>query len=156
MRGHGDPDQVDPIVAASGVIDVRYPQGFNPKSQREGGSNNACAIYLTMASAALGGQLPVQIPSKMVAFSVCMRAHGILDFPDPTNTGGIYHFPIGVRFNNNGTPMAAPGTPIDLDPTNPTLQNDAKLCAQKVGVPQWGYTPGSAPGSIVATVNSSD
>jgi hypothetical protein len=82
-----------------------------------------------------------------------MRAKGIPDFPDPTNTGGTYHFPIAVHFNNDGTPIAAPGARSELDPTNPMFQSAAKQCAQKVDVPQWGYTPGSAPGSIVDIVN---
>jgi hypothetical protein len=152
-RSHGDPDQVDPTITANGVIDVRYPTGYNPKTEGGSGSISACNSYLTAASAALGGEPPVRNPSKMLAFSECMRANGIPDFPDPTNTGGTYHFPIGLHFNNNGTPVAALGTPADLDPTNPTLQSGAQLCAQKVGAPQWGYTPGSAPGSIVDIVN---
>ena len=154
MRSHGDPDQVDPTITSHHVIAVRYPTGYDPKSQGGAGSNNPCNTYLSTASAALGGETPVQDPTKMLAFSKCMRTNGIPDFPDPTNTGGTYHFPIGVHFNNNVTPVVAPGTPPDLDPTNPMFQSAAKLCAQKVGVPQWGYTPGSTPGSIEDIVNS--
>ena len=153
MRSHGDPDQVDPTINSNDVIEVRYPTGYDPKSQGGSSSISACNAYLTSASAALGGEPPVQDPSKMLPFSECMRANAIPDFPDPTNTGGTYHFPIGVHFNNDGTPVAAPGTPSDLDPTDPMFQSAAKQCAQKVGVPQWGYTPGSAPGSIVDIVN---
>jgi hypothetical protein len=154
MRNHGDPDQRNPTIDAHNVIHLTYPMGYNPKSQGGNGTTNSCDAYLTEASYALGGQPPVQNPSKMLAFSVCMRANGVPDFPDPTNTGGTYHFPIAVRFNDNGAPVASPGTPSDLDPTNPILQSGAKLCAQKVGVPPWGDTPGSAPGSIVDIVAS--
>ena len=90
----------------------------------------------------------------MLAFSECMRANGIPDFPDPTNTGETYHSPIGVHFNNNGNPVIPPGTPSDLEPTNPTFPEWRKILRpQKVGVQQWGYTPGSAPGSIVDIAN---
>jgi hypothetical protein len=118
MRSHGDPDQVD-----NDIIHVMYPTGYNPKSEVGSSTTNSCDAYLTAASYALGGEPPVQNPSKLLAFSVCMRGNGVPDFPDPTNTGGSYHFPIGIHFNSNGTPVAAPGTPSDLDPTNPTFQS---------------------------------
>jgi hypothetical protein len=153
MRSHGDPDQSDPTIDANNIIHVTYPTGYNPKSHVGSSTANSCDTYLSAASYALGREPSVQNPTEKLAFSVCMRANGIPDFPDPTNTGGTYHFPIGVHFNSNGTPVAAPGTPSELDPTNPTFQSGARLCAQKVGVPQWGYTPGSAPGSIVDIVN---
>jgi hypothetical protein len=104
MRGHGDPDQVDPTVDANNVIHATYPTGYNPKSQVGSSTTNSCDVYLTAASYALGGEPLVQNPSKMLAFSVCMRASGIPDFPDPTNTGGTYHFPIGVHFKQQGHP----------------------------------------------------
>jgi hypothetical protein len=138
---HGDPDQVDPSITATGVIDVRYPTGYDPKSHGGGGSNKVCNTYLTSVSAALGGEPPVQDPTKMLAFPLCMRANGIPDFPDPTNTGGTYHFPIGVHFNGNGTPVAAPGTPSDLDPTNPSFQGGAKLCGPEGRRPPMGVHP---------------
>jgi hypothetical protein len=161
MRSHGDPDQSDPTIDANNVIYVTYPAGYNPKSKGRSSTTDSCDTYLTAASYALGGEPPVQNPTKMLAFSVCMRANGIPDFPDLTDTGGTYHFPIGVHFNSNGTPLGPPGTPSDLDPTNPSdldptnsrFQSGARLCAQKIGVPQWGYTPGSAPGSIVDILN---
>jgi hypothetical protein len=90
----------------------------------------------------------------MLAFSKCMRATGIPVFPDPSDTGGTYHFRIGVHLNSDGSPAAAPGTPSDLDPPDSKFESDAKLCAQKVGVPKWGFAPGSAPGSIVDIVDS--
>ena len=65
------------------VIDVRYPTGYDPKAQEARSSIGACTTFLTDASAAVGGEQPVQDPATMLAFSVCMRAHGIPDFPDP-------------------------------------------------------------------------
>jgi len=140
MRGHGDPDQLGPTIDANNVIHLTYPMGYNPKRRGGSSTTNSCDAYLTAASYALGSETPVQSPSKMLAFSVCMRAEGIPDFPDPTNTGGTYHFPIGVHFNNNGAPVAAPGTPSDLDPTNPILQS-GQSCARRRSASHNGGIP---------------
>ena len=48
----------------------------------------------------------------MLAFSVCMRAHGLKDFPDPSNGG--------LQFQGD------PGS--DLDPSNPTFQKAQQAC----------------------------
>jgi hypothetical protein len=48
----------------------------------------------------------------MLAFSACMRAHGIKDFPDP-NGGGI---------RLSGTPGS------DLNPNNPQFQTAQAAC----------------------------
>jgi hypothetical protein len=141
LRSHSDPDQVDPTIDANNVIHITYPPGYNRKSQVGSSTTNSCDAYLTSASYALGGEPPVQNTSKMLAFSVCIRANGIPDFPDPTNTRGTYHFPIGVHFNSKGTPVAAPDTPSDLDPTSPTFQSGAKLCAPEGRRPTMGAHP---------------
>lgn len=153
MRGNGDPDQADPTVDVHDVIHVTYPNGYNPKEHegdsQEGDSteNDPCSAYLTEASTALGGQPPDQNPTTMVAFSRCMRANGFPGFPDPTDVGGTYRFPLGIHPGNNGVAVAGPNNAVD--PNSPIVKISAKLCSQKVGVPAWGDTPGTAPGSIV-------
>jgi hypothetical protein len=52
-----------------------------------------------------------------VKFAECMRANGVLEFPDPTANGSV---------NLSG----GPGT----DANNPTFQNAAKVCTRKTGV----------------------
>jgi hypothetical protein len=49
---------------------------------------------------------------KMLGFSKCMRAHGIKDFPDPSN-GGI---------------RLRAGQGSDLNPDNPQFQAAQKAC----------------------------
>ena len=48
----------------------------------------------------------------MLAFSACMRAHGLKDFPDPSN-GGLQI-------------QSSPGS--DLNPSNPTFQKAQQAC----------------------------
>ncbi len=58
---------------------------------------------------------PAQIAQRqqqMLAFSACMRAHGVKDFPDPSNGGIQLH--------------ASPGS--DLNPNNPTFQKAQQAC----------------------------
>lgn len=142
-RKNGDPEQVDPTINANGVIQITFPastgagpQGFGgPGSGGPGGG--ACGAYLTAASTALRGGQPLQKPdpAKLLAFSKCMQANGLPDFPDPSGDG--LHIQI------------SPGS--DLNPNNPTFQAASKLCAKKTGVPGLG-NPGAAPrGAIQAT-----
>jgi hypothetical protein len=63
-----------------------------------------------------GGQpTPAQIAQRqqqMLAFSACMRAHGLKDFPDPSNGG------LRIR--------VSPGS--DLDPNNSTFRRAQQAC----------------------------
>ena len=63
-----------------------------------GGSTGSGTAAASPGGAAKGGSL---------AYSRCMRAHGIHDFPDPNSQGGI---------NVNG------GQGSDLDPSNPQFK----------------------------------
>lgn len=57
------------------------------------------------------------IKSKFVAYSRCMRSHGVSDFPDPTTPAGG-----GVAFSING------GGGSDLNPSNPTYKTANRAC----------------------------
>src|SRR4051794_14426229 len=59
--------------------------------------------------------------ASALAYSRCMRTHGIKDFPDPDATGGI-------RLN------AHPGS--DIDPKNPTYQAADTACKSLLPPPQ--------------------
>jgi hypothetical protein len=62
---------------------------------------------------------------KALAFSACMRKHGLPDFPDPTFTsaGGI-----GIRVHLGG-----PNS--DLNPSSPVFQAAQKACGGIIGKP---------------------
>jgi hypothetical protein len=133
MRRHGDPNQADPTIDSGGVIDVTFPDGYySAFSGPDGSLGGPCADYLAAASTALRGGRPLKLPSQAetLQFAACMRAHGIRDFPEPTDGG--------LTINVGESP--------DLNPNNPTFQRASKLCAEKTGVPALGGSP--EPGMI--------
>lgn len=75
-------------------------------------------------------------------------------FPDPTDVGGTYHFPIGIHFEAGAGAVSGPHH--DVDPINPIVQHAQKRCAKRVGVPGWGDGPGTSRGSIVDIVGGAD
>lgn len=111
MRKHGLPSYPDPN--GQGVITIHSGMGLDPGSPTFRSAQSVCEKLLPN-----GGQpTPAQIAQRqkqLLAFSACMRAHGLKDFPDPSN-GGLQ---ISVH----------PGS--DLAPDNPTFQK-AQLACQK-------------------------
>ena len=62
------------IIAAVGLALLTAACGGNPSATASGGSSNA------------GGSARSQ---PAVAFSGCMRSHGVPNFPDPSSSGGV-------------------------------------------------------------------
>jgi hypothetical protein len=109
MRKHGVTNFPDPN--GRGVITIHSGMGIDPGSPAFRSARNSCEKLLPNG----GRPTPVQIAQqqqKLLAFSACMRAHGVKDFPDPSNGGLQIH----VR----------PGS--DLDPSNPTFQKAQQAC----------------------------
>lgn len=141
MRQHGDPDQVDPRVDADKVIHIAWdpsiPGGYY--GTNKGGQGNSrpgqyCRTYLDQAQAALrdGHQETMPSIAEEAAFSACMRANGVSDFPDPGPSGTL-----SINLGAGG----------DLNPNNPTFAAAAKLRGQKTGLHAFGGgTP--PPGTI--------
>jgi hypothetical protein len=130
MRSHGDPDQVDPTVDATKVIQITL--GGNDGLRGEDG---ACGSYLSAAETALGGGTPPASSDEATAlkFAQCMRANGVPTYADPT-TG------------NNQTEHASSAS--DLNPANPTFQAASTLCTKKTGYVSKFSTGAPQPGSI--------
>jgi hypothetical protein len=109
MRKHGVTNFPDPN--SQGVITVGSGMGIDPNSPTFRSARTVCAKLLPN-----GGQPTPQQQARMqqqlLAFSACMRAHGIKDFPDPS--GG------GLRI------QVHPGS--DLDPNNPQFQRAQTAC----------------------------
>jgi hypothetical protein len=109
MRKHGVTNFPDPN--GQGVITIHSGMGIDPGSPAFRSARTACDKLLPN-----GGQpTPAQIAQRqkqMLAFSACMRAHGLKDFPDPSNGGLQIH--------------AHPGS--DLNPDNPTFQRAQQAC----------------------------
>jgi hypothetical protein len=145
MRSHGDPEQADPTVDATGVIHITWdpatpggPYGTFKGGQGNSGPGQYCRSYLAAAQMELtrgGGEKPPD-QAQVEKFSQCMRANGIPDFPDPSADG------LQLR--------RGPGS--DLDPNDPAFQSASKRCAQKTGVHFFNGTP--QPGMIELNGNT--
>jgi len=109
MRKHGVPNFPDPN--SQGVIQFGSDLGIDPKSPTFRSAQSVCQKLLPN-----GGQPTPQQQAKMqqqlLAFSKCMRAHGIADFPDPSNGGLTIHA----------------GGNSDLDPNNAQFQAAQQAC----------------------------
>jgi len=109
MRKHGVPSFPDPN--SQGVISINSGMGIDPGSPAFTSARNVCSKLLPNGGRPTPAQIAQQ-QQKLLAFSACMRAHGLKDFPDPS--GG------GLRLSVH------PGS--DLDPTNPTFQRAQQAC----------------------------
>jgi hypothetical protein len=133
MRSHGDPNQVDPTVDATKVIQITLGAGYADGLR---GGNGACGSYLSAAQTALGSGAPPASSDEATAlqFAQCMRANGVPTYPDPTSG------------NNSQTVHASIGS--DLNPANPTYQAASTLCTNKTGYVSKFNTGAAQPGSI--------
>jgi hypothetical protein len=130
MRRAGYPGLADPSIDANKVIHITVPPGTT-QSQVAAAKLSPCYTYLTAAATALGGGAPSKPDqAELLAFSQCMRANGVKDFPDPNGKG------LAIR--------TSPGS--DLNPDNPVFKHAAQVCDQKTGLSLLSGTP--QPGSI--------
>jgi len=115
MRAHGVTAFPDP--GSGGRIEIHSGAGSNldPNNPTMKAAMQACQSLQPKPSAAEQHQFQ----QAALRYSQCMRAHGIKDFPDPTN-GGLQL-------------KAGPGS--DLDPNSPTFQSAQNACQH--------YLPGS-------------
>jgi len=134
-------------LRAHGVADFPDPKGSGPMTRRGGNGHltidgvtlkespeqfqtaqQACRQYL--ASGPAGGQPSPQAQQAAVAFSQCMRAHGLPNFPDPT-------FDHGVTFNS----------PPGFDPNAPQVKAAQSACQSLLPGPSGsGATAGGKSG----------
>lgn len=109
MRKHGVTNFPDPN--GQGVILIHSGMGIDPGSPAFQSARSVCEKLLPN-----GGQpTPAQIAhqqQQMLQLSMCMRSHGIKDFPDPSGGG------LSVRIH--------PGS--DLDPSNPRFKSAQDAC----------------------------
>ena len=123
MRAHGITAFPDPNAHGELAVDAGPGTGLDPKSPQFKAANSACKSLLPPRKTLTPAQ-QAEARAQGLKYSRCMRAHGISDFPDPNNQGGIALQP-------------KPGS--DLDPNNPQFQAANKACQQE----QAGGTGGS-------------
>ncbi len=109
MRRHGVTNFPDPN--GQGVIQLSSGMGVDPGSPAFAAARSACQKLLPNGGRPTPAQ-QAKMQQKLLAFSKCMRAHGVKDFPDPS-AGGLR---LSVH----------PGS--DLDPNNPTFQQAQQAC----------------------------
>ena len=128
-RSHGDPDQADPTVDASGVIYITVPQGAQPAGDIHD-LTGTCSEYLAEAQNELRAANPVAPPpdqAEYLKYVSCMRANGVPDYPYPT----------GDTTNFIGT---------GVDPNSPAVEKVNQLCGKKIGAPAWWINGTDTPG----------
>ena len=82
MRTHGEPTFPDPT--SQGIISDSQ---LNPGSPVLRAAGRACGSPLPPGSLQLTEAQQEQISANALKRSVCMRAHGVSNFPDPTGDG---------------------------------------------------------------------
>jgi hypothetical protein len=119
MRSHGLTDFPDPVAQAGGGVGLAIKggpgTGLDPNSATFQAAQEACQSLLpAMKNGKAGGQVDPQVKQQALAFSQCMRDHGVTDFPDP-------------QFNGNGVILGGPGQ-VKIDPNSPTFQAAQQAC----------------------------
>jgi hypothetical protein len=123
MRKQGVINFPDPN--GQGVIQYSSDMGIDPNSPAFKSAESVCQKLLPNGGQPTPAQ-QAQRKQQLLAFSICMRGHGIKDFPDPSSNGGI-------AINN-----ATPGS--DLNPNNPQFQAAQKACQGRLAF----KTPGAS------------
>jgi hypothetical protein len=123
MRTHGVPDFPDPKSNGGGGLLVQAsPGGTVVNGVKVNGPAFQAAMQSCKSDLPNGGDprpLSEAQRNKMLAFSQCMRTHGITNFPDPTFQGGGR---IRLALKGNG-----------LNPNSPAFQRAQKACGQPLG-----------------------
>jgi hypothetical protein len=109
MRKQGVTNFPDPN--GQGVITIHSGMGIDPSSPAFRSARTVCDKLLPNGGQPTAAQIAQQ-QQKLLAFSACMRAHGLKDFPDPSNGG------LQIQ-NRRGS---------DLNPDNPTFQKAQQAC----------------------------
>ena len=115
MRAHGEPNFPD--ESPGGGYSIPPSSGINVNSPTYQNALNACQS-LRRAGAGSNSVSP-QYLAKEVKFSLCMRAHGVGDFPDPNSHGGF-----------SGT--------SSMSPQSPVFQNAVSTCSKQTGLSSGG------------------
>ena len=109
MRKNGVTSFPDPT--GHGLITIHSGMGIDPASPAYRSARSVCDKLLPNGGQPTPAQM-AQRQKEMLVFSSCMRAHGLKDFPDPSNGG--------LRIQDH------PGS--DLSPDNPTFQKAQQAC----------------------------
>jgi hypothetical protein len=111
MRSHGVPDFPDP----DGSGNFTLPDSV---SSQEKAANNVCNHLLNVGPQLNAAQTQHTL-RQLLKYAQCMRAHGVLKFPDPHTTPGGIGVPSGFTFDLSGS---------GVDGKSPQYQAAAQAC----------------------------
>jgi hypothetical protein len=115
MRAHGVANFPDPN--SQGATQFGLNSGINPQSATFQSAAQACRSALHGKGPQLSPAQQAKARRQALAFSACMRKHGIPDFPDPI---------FGAN-GNAGIHLSGPPS-SDLNANNPTFQAALQAC----------------------------
>ena len=115
MRAHGVANFPDPN--GQGVTQFGPNSGIDPQSAPFQAAAQACRSDLRGKEPQLSPAQQAKARRQALAFSACVRRHGIPDFPDPS-FGANGNAGIHLAGNSSG----------DLNPSNPTFQAALQAC----------------------------
>lgn len=114
MRANGVPNFPDP--GSGGGIQLNVGGGFDPNSAQFRAARSKCQKYLPNGGHLSAAQI-AKFEAQALAFSKCMRTHGVANFPDPQfDTSGPG---FGIRIGSKAG---------SLDPNSPAFQAAQKAC----------------------------
>jgi hypothetical protein len=121
MREHGIdvPDPATNPGDGGGTVIFGDPQQGGPDPTKIEAATKACEQYLPN-----GGDPPKPDPAQvesMRKFAKCMREHGVPDFPDPDDKGGVK--------------IGGPGDGGALDPGDPKMKAAQQECQKFMPMP---------------------
>jgi hypothetical protein len=106
MRGHGVPNFPDLVVTSNGdVVPVGSVSGIDKNSPEVQAARANCQKFIPPGLGSSGSAPPPSPPitpkdkADYLKATACMRAHGIIDFPDPTFSGNSVDFPVPPGMN---------------------------------------------------------
>ena len=103
MRTHGEPNMPNVTITASGLHMSAAPvPGFNPNSPQFAAATKECDHFLGKKGGSGGASTisPVDQADYLKA-AVCMRSHGVPNFPDPTFENGSVEFNNATQINTD-------------------------------------------------------
>jgi hypothetical protein len=116
MRAHGVADFPDPN--GQGVAQFVPNSGIDPQSAIFRSAVQACRNELRGNKAQLSPAQQARARRQALAFSACVRRHGIPDFPDPSFSAD----------GNAGIHLVAGTSSSDLSPANPAFRAALQDC----------------------------
>jgi hypothetical protein len=102
-------------VVVSGLVAVGL---FTAGCSRPASNLGVAAVETSSSVASASASATAAANADPLAYSKCMRSHGVSDFPDPNGQGNIQ-----IHVNGSGAPGGN-----DLDPNNPTFKAAEAAC----------------------------